>query len=214
MQWDAIVVPRGAELQAVRRGWSAPAPAFVAIPAGRSAGAAVADRPAGERVLVLGLCGALDPALRVGDVVVYDRMIAGNVAYPLDAELTAALGAAFSRGPVAGIAAPGVVDTAAAKRALAAEHGAAAVDMEGGVLAAAFARSGGRCAMLRVVSDDAHGDLPDLRDVYTPGGDLRAFALALALLRTPARSVRFVRNAQTALRALERAASRLAALAR
>jgi hypothetical protein len=66
-----------------------------------------------------------------------------------------------------------------------------------------------RVAMVRVVSDDAGGDLPDLRDIYDVNGALRPLALAVALARTPRLSLRFIRNAMRALAALRRTATRL-----
>jgi hypothetical protein len=81
--------------------------------------------------------------------------------------------------------------------------------MEAASIARALHARGIRVAMVRVVSDDAGGDLPDLRDIYDANGALRPLALAVALARTPRLSLRFIRNAMRALAALRRTATRL-----
>ncbi len=210
MRFDAIVVPRGFEAQAVRRGWPRPRPPLLTVPAGAAAGDRLADGPAIGSALVLGLCGALDPALRIGDAVVYAGVAEGGDVLVLDAELAAACGAACGRAPVAAAAVPRVVGAVAAKAALRTATGAAVIDMEAGAIARALHRRGVRVAMVRVVSDDAAGEMPNLEAAYDSGGSLRPLAFAAALVRAPERSARFVIGALSALRALRTTAARLA----
>ncbi len=209
MHFDAIVVPLGAEAQAVKRGWYGVSPPLVMVPAGAAAGAAVRVGPSHATALVIGLCGALDPALAVGQTVVYGEIAEGSVRIDLDPQLAQAcaqrLGVAVYR--AANVAT--VVAEPAAKTALRVESGAAVIDMEAASLARALHANGVRVAMVRVVSDDARSTLPDLRDVYDPAGTLRPLALTLAFARHPMRSVRFIRNVLTALRALYAAARQL-----
>jgi hypothetical protein len=211
VRFDAIVVPRGAEARAVKRGWPAPRPALLVVPAGAAAGSKLTGDAVRGTALVLGVCGALDPALRVGDVVVYARVADGTDVIELDRELAAACAAACATAPVGAANVASVIGTPAAKAALRAATGAAVVDMEGASIARALQRRGVRVAMVRVVSDDAAGELPDLRAVYAADGTLRPLALARALLRTPGRSAPFIAHAMRALRALRATAARLAA---
>jgi adenosylhomocysteine nucleosidase len=210
VRFDAIVVPRGAEARAVEQGWPAARSALLAVPAGAAAGTRLADAAFGATALVLGVCGALDPGLRVGDTVVYARIADGADLIELDAELTAVCAAACATAPVGAANVAGVVGAPSAKAALRVATGAAVIDMEAASIARALHGRGVRVAMVRVVSDDAAGELPDLRDVYTPGGALRPLALALAFARTPRRSALFIVHALVALRALRATAARLA----
>jgi hypothetical protein len=210
VRFDAIVVPRGAEARAVEAGWPAPRPALLTVPAGAAAGARFSSGDVPATALVLGVCGALDPALRVGDAVVYSRILDGGDVIELDAGLAAACAATCECALVGAANVPDVVGAVAAKAALRSATGAAAIDMEAASLARALHRRGVRVAMVRVVSDDAAAELPDLRDVYAAGGTLRPLALALTLVRTPGRSVRFIVHVLKALRALRATAARLA----
>jgi hypothetical protein len=211
VRFDAIVVPRGAEARAVQGGWPAPRPALLAVPAGDQAGAQLARGMMPATALVLGVCGALDPALGVADTVVYARIADGAEIIELDARLAAACAAVCATVPVSAANVAAVVGSAAAKAALRAATGAAVIDMEGASIARALHARGVRVAMVRVVSDAAGGELPDLRDVYTPAGALRPLALALAFARTPRRSVQFIAHVLRALGELRATAARLAA---
>jgi nucleoside phosphorylase len=155
------------------------------------------------------VCGALDPALRVGDTVVYARIADGTAVIELDPDLVAACAGAFDRAPVNAANVARVVSSAADKSALRAATGAAVIDMEAAAIARALHLRGVRLAMVRVVSDDAAGELPDLRAAYDDEGAIRPLALAAALLRTPGRSIRFVAHVIQALRALRATAARL-----
>jgi uridine phosphorylase len=113
---------------------------------------------------------------------------------------------------VVGYTAASVVTSVNEKRRLAQRTGAAVVDMEGVALAAALAARGLRPAMVRVVSDDAEHDLPPLEGAIDASGTLRPERVALAFARRPLAAVRFARDAQRALAALERVARALIAL--
>lgn len=209
MRFDTIVVPRGFEAWAVERGWPPPRPRVLTVPAGAAAGERLASGAAIGSALVLGVCGALDPALRVGDAIVYGRVFDGGDVLVLDAELAAACGVACGRAPVDAAAVPRVVGAVAAKAALRAATGAAVIDMEAGAIARALHRRGVRVAMVRVVSDDAHAEMPSLDAAYDAGGVLKPLALGAALVRAPLQSARFVAGALSALGALRETAARL-----
>ena len=117
---------------------------------------------AGARGLVsFGICGALDPALVVGDVVIADGVVGADGPLPADPAWTAALHAALPRSR-AGLVAGGdaIVGSVAAKAALRQASGAAIVDMESHAVARAAREAGLPFAVVRAVSDTAAFALP------------------------------------------------------
>ncbi len=138
--------------------------------------AALAQRP--SSVVSFGLCGALDPALRAGDLVV------GGGDAPWADHLAAALPGAV-RGEVAG--SDVIVASVAAKAALRARTGAIAVDMESHIVAEAAARAGLPFAVVRAVSDPADRALPRAAQAgFNPDGSVNVLAVLAALARRPA----------------------------
>ncbi len=142
-----------------------------------------ARRPA--KLWSIGIAGALDPALRVGDVV-----SAGVVGVELAAT------------------------SVAAKAALRAATGAAAVDMESHVAARVAARHGLRFGVLRAISDTAGRDLPPAACVpLNPDGSVNLPAVLAALARQPSQLPDLLRLARDTSRALRELLRRLDSLA-
>jgi adenosylhomocysteine nucleosidase len=142
-------------------------------------------------VVSFGLAGALDYALRPGDVVVADTVVAGGARHATHGRLSEALAegvAATGRkavpGAIVGVDAPAM--DRAAKTVLRESTRACAVDMESH-LAAEFARERGvPFAVLRAVSDPAARALPPLAAMaLTPEGDIDGRIVARELLRAP-----------------------------
>ena len=162
-------------------------------------------------VISFGLCGALDPSLKVGDLVIGEAAVGpnGEVAQ-CDAGWAQRLAAALpeaKRGRFADAAAP--VATAAAKATLRERTGALAVDLES-YAAARQARWFGRpFAILRAVSDGAARDLPPAAQVGLGRDGRPAIGAVLASLRANtwqfANLVRTALEAEDAFHALERA---------
>jgi nucleoside phosphorylase len=196
-----LLVPRGPEAAAVRRGAAAGA-RIVEIRAGAAAAEAAAAVQPGASVVVLGICGALRD-LRVGDVVTYRSVADASGALPC--EPVALAGARI----VNACTTDHVVTRAAERRVLAERYDASVVDMEGTHLARALAARGMRAGMVRVVSDDPQRDLPAIEGVIRPDGSLDAVGLARAFIRDPRDAFAFVRDVQRALRVLARVASSL-----
>jgi adenosylhomocysteine nucleosidase len=156
--------------------------------------AGVGEKPAGlaARLLVLGhrprrlisagFAGGLDPAIPRGAVVRANRVMSERTGeiLPLAAAGAAASGMILTTG--------GVVESAAAKRALHAETGAAIVDMETHAVAAVARDEGLPCVSVRVVSDDAGSDLPrEVAALARPQSAFRRFGAAIgAIGRRPA----------------------------
>jgi hypothetical protein len=202
-----FVVPRGAEAAAVRR---VPGQVrVISVPAGAASAAALPAFDGDERVVVLGLCGALR-GLTVGDVVIYREIATSAAALAPDAALADALGAALPRAHrVRGCSADHVVTRRAERAAYAGRYNADVVDMEGTALAHALAKRGVRYAMVRVVSDDAGRDLPALDGAIRPDGGLDLVRLAVAFVRDPRGAWRFARDARRALGILTETAREL-----
>jgi len=205
-----ILVPRGAEEAAVRR--QARGAIVHAIAAGAASGTLPAGIDGAELVVVTGLCGSLTAA-RVGDVVVYTRVVGADGVEELDsAGVVRLLGAIAPARPVVAGMADRVVTTATERRAFAARTGADVVDMEGLVLARALRERGLPFAMVRVVSDDPSADLPPIEHALDASGAIRPLELARAFARKPFAAARFVRDVQASLRVLGSTAAVLAAL--
>ena len=162
---------------------------------------AAADARAGI-VLSFGLAGALDPSLRAGDIVVDGAP-----------ELRERLGLAIPHARVGRIVGSNrIVATAARKRALAAETGAIAADMETHVAARVAAKRFLPFCVLRAISDTADEDLPPAALVgMRPDGGVAMRAVLASLLSSPKQLpalVRTGRQAERALRSLAQATER------
>lgn len=206
MNW-IVLVPRGAEYQAVMRGLDRrqrvaglcegeTSIRAIAIPAGPAVKTWLTEEFQVERsettqFLVLGLCGGLSDRTRLGTVVLYDRHDQPDLAQRLKVL------------SVQGITIDRVLCLASEKNQLARESKADVVDMESQWIVEYVRSLGGVVNVIRVVSDDAIGDLPDLSGAFDTSGDLRPLALAIAFIRNPIAALRLVRGALIALRQLE-----------
>ncbi len=125
-------------------------------------------------IISTGLCGALDPALKAGDVVVQgDR---------LPASLPA--GRPCVRGQIYSL--DRVVVTAAEKMDLHKNSGAVAVDMESAAVAAKAAEWGVPFAAIRAVSDSSDASLVlDFNKFRDEAGRFSRTGVALAAIRHP-----------------------------
>jgi adenosylhomocysteine nucleosidase len=132
---------------------------------------ALARKPDVDRILSIGFCGALDPALRIGDIVVSGDVPEGA-------------GASFVRGDVASI--DRVAITARDKRELRAATGAAVVEMESSAVAQKAREWDMPFGCVRVVSDAAGEDLPlDFNRYRDADGRFERTRIALAALGRP-----------------------------
>jgi nucleoside phosphorylase len=197
-----VLVPQGAEYKAVRRGLGQASSMEVrAIPIGIAPVTKWLETQEinADRILVMGLCGALAPELNAGDAVVYTscQSPAGEVWSMIEG--FEGLGRI-----VRGVTSDRILTTAQGKREFA--HLGDVVDMEGMAIARAFPN---RVAMLRVVSDSANQDLPDLSGAISPEGKLLAWPMAKAMIKQPQLSLGLIRGSLGALKMLEKLAQRL-----
>lgn len=122
-------------------------------------------------IVSTGYCGALDPRLRTGDIVVSE-----------DTQLQSTL--AFARGRVT--TRDRVAVTAFEKRALREETGAIAVDMEAAAVQSRAQELGVPYACIRVVSDTAEEDMPlDFNRYRSRDGRFSRGRIALAAMARP-----------------------------
>lgn len=211
-----ILVPQGAEYQAVCRGLkgvNSSTPTIIPIPVGiKPLNTYLHKLPEQHqflnlqmRVLLMGLCGSLNPSYSVGDVVLYqdcvyqgDRLHAHSsftkeIYSPLSDKVTLVKSLTSDR----------VISTAAEKRHVGETFGADVVDMEGFAALDFFHQLGVPIAMLRVVSDDCQHDIPDLTSAISADGSLKPLSLAIKLISQPIAATRLIRGSLRGLKVLE-----------
>lgn len=145
-----------------------------------------------QGIMSTGLCGALDPALRVGDIVV-----SGDA--PLETT------AKFVRGEIHTV--NHVVVAARDKQLLREKTGAIAVDMEAAAVQEAATEWKLPYLCVRVVSDEAGDSLPlDFNRYRNARGDFSRTRIALAAMARPftvmSQLMKFDRNCRRAADAL------------
>jgi hopanoid-associated phosphorylase len=167
---------------------------------------AAADGATG--VISVGIAGALEASLQPGDWVVATKVVAEDGEWPTDADWSAQLLKrlpAPSSGAICGVDA--VLLKARDKRALCQRLGALAADMESHVAARVAKQLGLPFAAARVISDDAHHDLPPAVTVgMAPDGAMALGPVLWALAKNPLQLpalIRTGRDAEVAFRALK-----------
>jgi hopanoid-associated phosphorylase len=161
-------------------------------------------------VVSFGLCGALDPAVKVGDLVIGEAVVDGGDCYAADADwanrIAAALPAA-RRGRFVGAARP--VASVSEKAELARQSGAVAVDMESHVVARLASAHRAPFVVVRGVSDGAKHALPHAAQVgLGPDGRPAVRAVLASLRANPwqiGALIRTALEAEDGFHALERA---------
>jgi adenosylhomocysteine nucleosidase len=139
-------------------------------------GPRLVERALGEKknvngIISTGFCGALDPALQVGGIVVWGDAAVGS-------------SAPFVRGEI--FSADRVAVTAAEKRELRNRTGAVAVEMEAAAVKSKAAEWGVPFMCIRVVSDIAADDLPlDFNRFRNADGNFSRTRIALTAMTRP-----------------------------
>jgi hopanoid-associated phosphorylase len=167
---------------------------------------------AGARAVIsIGIGGGLDPALKVGDVVIGAEVSQPGLRWRTDADWRARLAERLPRAMIGAIHGSDEMVLAASDKArLHAETGAVLTDMESHVAARVAAEFGLPFAVLRVVSDAAGASLPPaVRQGLTEDGGMNLSGVLWALARGPGQLtglMRAGRDADLAFRALRTAA--------
>jgi adenosylhomocysteine nucleosidase len=161
-------------------------------------------------VVSFGLCGALDPALKVGDLVVGEAVADADVLYDADLDWADRIMAALpgaARGRFARAETP--VASVEGKAALQRATGAAAVDLESFTVARLARWFGTPFAVVRAVSDAATTALPHAAQVGLGPDGRPAIGRVLASLRDRpwqiGALIRTALEAEDGFHALERA---------
>jgi nucleoside phosphorylase len=216
---DTIVVPQGAEYQAVCRGLQQAKNEIqvISIPIGTKNVAGILANFSkqlnnSQRVLIMGLCGSLDRLYRVGDVVlVQSCQDLDRHRVELDLELTAQIQTKLSVDLVAGLTSDRLIFRAEEKLQLSQEYPVSVVDMEGYGYVTWLQQRGIAVAMLRVVSDDLGGNIPDLSSAIDPDGNLRMIPMAIAFGQQPVAAIRLIKGSLTGLKTLRQITTKLVA---
>ena len=167
-------------------------------------------------VLSIGCAGALDPSVKVGDVVISERIVDGtskNDAYYPSLDLVGKardcckkLDIAFHSGTTVSMAE--VAANPGAKAALAKKHDALAVDMESAQVAAWAYELGLPILAIRAVSDASTDSIPpEIGAIVDPRGKLRPLTALALFSRRPAlllETVRLKRKLDRSLGILEK----------
>jgi hopanoid-associated phosphorylase len=165
-------------------------------------------------IISIGICGALDPTLKVGDSVIASGVVSGPSRFASDTRwlqrLTARLPEART-GAIAGTDA--MLIEIEQKHSLHLATAAIAADMESHVAAEYAAARGIPFVALRVVSDDARHALPPaVLKAMKPDGGINVPAAIGSVLRNPAQLpalLRTARDSEIAFRVLLRCLDRL-----
>ncbi|MBW4659311.1 MAG: phosphorylase [Drouetiella hepatica Uher 2000/2452] len=209
---DAIIVPQGAEHKAVCQGLNGDKPPVFPVSVGwqplrRSLEQLKRnqfDVPQ-PRVLLMGLCGSLSPHYQVGDIVLYQSCLQekSDALHLCDEQLTRSLEQILAINQVTALTTDRVICTAAEKHSLRQEFHADVVDMEGAIVIESLRQAGISVAMLRVVSDSHHHDIPDLNSALRADGSLDSWALAAQFLKKPIAATRLIQGAMRGLSHLQ-----------
>lgn len=228
---DLILVPQGAEYQAVVRGINQAKsyePLIVPIPMGVSALEKYLDKylsswlksekllkkqPNTLQVVVLGLCGGLSPQYQCGDVVIshdctYVKKNAVILKQFAHRDLTTWLEYRLRNQArvVSTLTSDRVICTQAEKLQLHQQTQSSVVDMEGFTILQQLNPQGMAVGMVRVVSDNSDLDLPEINSAISEDGALLTFPLIKSFVVKPKAAVMLIRGSWQALQVLKQIA--------
>ena len=215
---DTIVVPQGAEYQAVCRGLKQANLSninVISIPIGMPTirlhlPKIYSQTTPPQQVLLMGLCGSLSPLYSVGDVVLYQNCWADQCSpVETNSELNQMIQRQLSVDLVTGFTSDRPICQAAAKLQLSQAYPVSVVDMEGYGYLRELQRQTISATMLRIVSDDLTGDIPDLNRAIDPQGNLQTLPMAISFMQQPAAAIRLIRGSLTGLKTLQKITTQL-----
>lgn len=151
-----------------------------------------------SQVLGLGLCGSLNPKLKVGDMVVYSSCFDLLKAHSLACSYYPPLNCPV----VKSCTSDRLVHLAKHKQDLYRQTQTDVVDMEGYGILQFYQNLGIPVGMVRVVSDDCQQDLPDLSSAIDDQGNLKPLPMATTFLQQPQAALRLIRGSLQALAVL------------
>lgn len=163
------------------------------------------ERSKGEIVLITGLAGGLSAECKQGDLVIYNNcyFLPENYSQSnkvdCDQHLTDFLSNSLQLDKITsvqgdGLTLPKVVCQAQEKLALAKEYKALAVDMESYQILKVAKEKHLPATVLRVISDDAQGDLPNLNAAMNQSGDVNNLKMIWQFTKHPILAAKFLVN--------------------
>ena len=158
-----------------------------------------------QQVIVMGLCGSLNPQLKVGDVVLYDScMYEAQIFKCSPLFITLSINSAKSpvKSPVQALTSDRLIHLASEKQTLYKSTNCDVVDMEGYAVLEFFSKLNIPVSMIRVVSDDASHDLPNLKTAIDQNGNLKPLELAISFVKNPIAAIRLIRGSLKSLQIL------------
>ncbi len=218
---DTILVPQGAEYQAVCRGVAQAGIQtidIVPIPIGlKNSELGIVNnselftQSIPQGVLILGLCGSLSPEYSVGDVVLYRGCYSLEGDFlETDSQLTETIYRQLQQqvSLVTGLTSDRPICQAQEKLHLAQIYPTQVVDMEGYSYVQLLQNRGIATTILRVVSDDCLHNIPNLEGAIN-NGKLNSGKLAIAMLRQPLAAIRLITGSLTGLKTLQKITNNL-----
>ncbi len=171
----------------------------------------VFERNTENDVLIVGISGALSPEISFGGTVICPEIVAETGdSMTCDADLTARLEKHFAGSKTTfhrgrGVTTNRVICSTAEKRRLFETYGGLTVDMESHSILSTAHEFGLRVGVVRVVSDDARHDLPEMNAAFDADFNVRYLKMIAALVSSPIDSARFLKNLRPAGQALGKA---------
>lgn len=222
---DKILVVQGAEYRAVQQGIkqinpnrkSDKIPQVIPIAIGEKNADKIWDNQQfsadhlPKNVLMIGLCGSLSAQHSVGDIVLYQACIKGNLALATDERLTTAVKQQLNPNIplVTALTSDRVINSTREKKLLAQTYPTTVVDMEGFNYLKVITDHGVSVAMLRIVSDDIRYDLPDLDYAIDQDGNIQTIPLIISMLRQPKAAIKLIKGSLKGLQVLQKVAQQL-----
>lgn len=220
---SAVIVPQGAEYKSVCRGLrhiADPTLSVMPIPVGVLPLTRYLEKLQKNKhfsnyqssnVLLMGLCGSLTPHYNVGDIVLYQSCVYQS---PVDSQLLEKktdpnlTNLLYDKlqgkaSLVTALTSDHIIDSALEKQHLGQLYNTKVVDMEGFAALNILSQAGIAVAMVRVISDDAHQNMPNISSAISPDGTLLPLPLAIGMMRQPIAATRLIRGSLNGLRVLE-----------
>lgn len=164
-----------------------------------------------NQVLIMGLCGSLNPKYQIGDVVLYENCLYQGKIAQCDQKLTAniyhCLGEQVSL--VKGITSDRIISTHQEKETLYQKYQTDVVDMEGFTALEFFQKIGIPITILRVISDDAQHDIPNLTSIISGDGSVQILPLMWQFCQQPIAATQLIKGSLIGLKKLTEIATKL-----
>jgi len=172
----------------------------------RRAAQALIDAHHPTWVLSCGFAGALQPQIKIGQIVVADRLLAADrPPVQIDVKMPADPARGLHVGAI--LTTDQIVRSVVEKQAIATQSGALCVDMESHAVAEFCRDQGLRCLAIRVMTDDLSRDLPpEVLSVFGSTGAVRMGAVVGALWKRPSSYQDLLQLREVAAQAAEKLA--------